>query len=87
MFSALGKAAVHHCLAFADLYERQSNMGVTVVAQGCCQLVLQSSSMPESILSALGKSAVHHCWAIADLHEGQSNMGVTVVAQGSCQLF
>ncbi len=87
MFSALVKPAVHQCWAIADLYERQTCIGVTVVTQGCCQLFFQSSTKPPSMFSALVKPAVHQCWAIADLNERQTCIGVTVVTQGCCQPF
>ncbi len=34
MFSVLAKRAVHECWVIADLYERQTCLGVTVVTQG-----------------------------------------------------
>ncbi len=53
MFPVLGKPAVHLCWAFADLYVRQTCIGVTVMTQGFCQLFLQSSSEPESMFLSL----------------------------------
>ncbi len=87
MFGVLGKPAVHHCWAVADMSERQACIGVTVVTQGFCQLFLQSSSEPESMFPVLGKSAVHQCWAVADMSERQACIGATVVTTGCCQLF
>jgi len=43
MFCVLGNCAVHHCWAFADLYERQACIGVTVVTQGCCSCYLRAA--------------------------------------------
>ncbi len=79
MSSVLVKPAVHQCWPIADLHERQTCIGVTVVTCRCCQLFLQSSSGPESMLSVLVKPAVHQCWAIGDLCERQTCIGVTVV--------
>ena len=87
MFPVLGKPVVHLCWAFADLYVRQTCIGVTVMTQGFCQLFLQSSSEPESMFPVLGKPAVHLCWAFADLYVRQACIGATVVTQGFCQLF
>ena len=50
MLSVLVKPAVHQCWAIADLCERQTCIGVTVVTGDWCQLFLQSSGGPESML-------------------------------------
>ncbi len=69
MFPVQGKTAVHQCWAIADQYEQQICIGVCVVTQGCCQLLLQRSNEAESMFPVQGKTAVHQCWAIADQYE------------------
>ena len=49
MFNVLGKSAVRHCWANAELYDSQSCKGVTMVTQGCCHLFLQSTGDPGSM--------------------------------------
>jgi len=87
MFPVLGQPDVHLCWAFADLYVRQTCIGVTVMTLGFFQLFLQSSSEPESLFPVLGQPDVHQCWAFADMSERQACIGATVVTPGCCQLF
>ncbi len=43
----------------SDVYERQTCMTVTALTQGRCQLFLQSTTKPASMLLVLGNTAVH----------------------------
>jgi len=60
---------------------------VTLVIEGCCDLLLQSISKPESKVPVLCIPAVHQCWADADLYDRQTCILVTAVVQGCCNLF
>ncbi len=85
MFPVLGKAALYQCWANADLYERQTYTGVTVVTQGCYLLFLHSSSEAESMFLVMGKPALHQCWASANLYKRQICKSGNPVPQSCCQ--
>ena len=67
------------------MYEEQIFIGVTAVAQGSCEPVLQSSTEQQASCSALTSAAVHWCCITAHMYEEQIFIGVTAVAQGCCE--
>ncbi len=81
----LAAALCHHSHAYASLpfctcskltcVKAKLVTGVTMVAQGCCQLCLQSSNEPESLLRVSGKPAVRQCWMIEHLYKAKISMG------------
>ncbi len=78
--SALASAAVLWCCITAHLYEEQISIGVTPVAQACCEPVLQSSTEQWGSFSALDSAAVLWCCITAPLYEEQISTGVIPVA-------
>ena len=65
---ALSPTAVHSYLVVTELYEKQILMGVSVVAQDCCQLVLHSSREEVGMYFALNPAVVHWCVISAHLY-------------------
>jgi len=55
------------------------------VAQGCCELVLQSSTEQQGSYFALTSVAVHLCCITAHLYEEQTSINAIAVAQGCCE--
>jgi len=60
-------------------------MGVHVVAQTCCEPVLQSNTEQCQSYSVLTSAAVHWSCINAHLNEEQISIGVVAVSQGCCE--
>ena len=80
MHDPLTSAAVHFCWLTAHLYGEQISTGEIKVAQGCCELVLQSSTKQQTGFSALTSAAVHWACITAHLYDQQMSKGVIAVA-------
>ncbi len=87
MHFAQTSAALHFCWLTAHLYEDQISIGVTAVAQGCFQPVLQSSTEQWGLHVALKRAAMHWCWVTAHMCEQHISIGELQWHKAASSLF
>ncbi len=78
---------MHWCWVTAHMYEQHISIGVTAVAQGCYEPVLQSITEQWGLHVALKRAAMHWCWVTASMYEDKMSIGVFAVTHcllGAC---
>ncbi len=72
---------MHWCWVSAHMCEQHISIGVTAVAQGCCEPVLQSNTEQWGLHVALKRAAMHRCWVTAHICEKHISVGSFAVTQ------